>query len=70
MGQLLTLNREKVVVPSAGNPAEIRKPRPSLKDLSREVELLRSKLQTLRLAQGRIEREAQRLADEIQSYRA
>jgi chaperonin cofactor prefoldin len=41
--------------------------RPSLAELERAVELLQGKLHTLKLAQGRIEREAQRLSEEIRA---
>jgi hypothetical protein len=38
-------------------------------DLAREAELLEKKLQTLRLAQGRIARDTERLATAIRSLR-
>jgi hypothetical protein len=39
----------------------------SREELAREVELLRSKIQTLKQAQVRIEREAMQLADAIKA---
>ena len=42
----------------------------SAQDLAREAELLEKKLQTLRLAQGRIARDTERLATAIRSLRA
>jgi hypothetical protein len=40
---------------------------PSLEELGREVEVLRGKLQSLRMAQDRVERDVQRLTELFQS---
>jgi prefoldin subunit 5 len=47
-----------------------KKPQPSLEELEREVEVLRGKLRTLELAHLRIEREAQRLTDQLEAVRS
>jgi chaperonin cofactor prefoldin len=65
VGQLLRLSRTEVsLAPRAVGPARTGQ-RSSLPKLGREVELLHSKLQTLKLAHARIEREVERLSDEI-----
>ena len=67
MGQLLQLNRVDVsLAPRKAAPAKTGR-RPSWLELSRAVELLEGKIQTLKLAQGRLEREAERLSEDIRS---
>ena len=66
MGRVMILNREQAPAPRfCGANAVPRAPRPSVQDLGRELEVLRGKFQTLRMAQERIEREIQKIADEI-----
>ena len=67
MGQLLQLNRVDISVPRRKAAPAKTGPRPSCLELSRAVELLEGKIQTLKLAQGRLEREAERLSDDIRS---
>jgi prefoldin subunit 5 len=47
-----------------------KKQQPSLEELGREVEVLRDKLQSLKMAHNRVDREAQRLAELLQSVRS
>ena len=41
-----------------------------VQQLSRDLELLRSRIHTLQIHQGRLDREAERLRNEIQSARS
>jgi hypothetical protein len=70
MGRTAILNREQPSGTFYGGMAIENKPQPSLEELAREVEVLRGKLQSLRMAQDRVEREAQRLAELLQLVRS
>jgi chaperonin cofactor prefoldin len=63
------LNREQPPARCFAGILLERKPQPSLEELEREVEVLRGKLRTLALAHLRIEREVQRLTDQLQAVR-
>lgn len=70
LARLLTMDPAPVTAQSG---AEERRKKPSeaaLQELGRALEVLRSKLHTLKLAHSRIEREAEKLAEEIERYRA
>jgi len=66
MGRTATLNREQPSATFYGMAVEKKQP-PSLEELGREVEVLRGKLQSLRMAQDRVERDVQRLTELFQS---
>jgi chaperonin cofactor prefoldin len=67
MARTATLNREQPSRGFHGGLAIEKKQQPSLEELAREVEVLRGKLQSLRTAHERIEREAQRLTELLQA---
>jgi chaperonin cofactor prefoldin len=69
MGRTGILNREQPAATFYGGMAIEKKQQPSLEELRREVEVLRGKLQSLRMAHDRVEREAQRLTELLQAVR-
>ena len=70
MGRTAILNREQPSGTFCGGMAIEKKQPPSLEELGREVEVLRDKLQSLRTAHNRFEREVQRLTELLQSVRS
>lgn len=63
-----TLNREQQPTTRFIEGMAVEKRRlPSLEELGREVEVLRGKLQSLRTANERIDREAQKLSELLQA---
>lgn len=70
MGRTGILNREQPAATFYGGMAIEKKPQPSLEELGREIEVLRDKLQSLKMAHNRVEREAQRLTELLQSVRS
>jgi prefoldin subunit 5 len=69
MGRTAILNREQPYATFSGMAIE-KKQQPSLEELGREIEVLRDKLQSLRTAHNRFEREVQRLTELLQSVRS
>jgi chaperonin cofactor prefoldin len=66
----LILNREQQPARCFAGILREKKPQPSLEELEREVEVLRGKLRSLELAHLRVEREVQRLTDQLQAVRS
>ena len=69
MGRTGILNREQSAATFYGGMAIQKKQPPSLEELGREIEVLRGKLQSLKMANDRVEREAQRLIELLQAVR-
>jgi hypothetical protein len=69
MGRTGILNREQPTATFYGIAIE-KKRQSSLEELGREIEVLRGKLQSLRTAHDRVEREAQQLSELLQSVRS
>ena len=64
------LNREQVPQRCFGGVLQEKKPLPSLEELERDLIVLRNKLRSLELSHMRIEREAQRLTDQLEVLRS